>query len=192
MKRYIPLFLGLAVLGLFIFGCDAIVDQEPIHPTFTDIEGNVGKMVPFKGSGTWEAVDFLFPYPEGVMEMYVVVEFEGTATHLGRFEAVWKGRYTFIVVDDFPVPTDYLSSSTIYTAANGDELYDKGCVNDGTEYFPEEDGLSFFMTGIRIEGGTGRFENAVGSYELTCIATVGFPSPGGTGEFEGVISRPGR
>jgi len=29
MKRYIPLFLGLAVLGFFIFGCETIVDPEP-------------------------------------------------------------------------------------------------------------------------------------------------------------------
>lgn len=29
MKRYIPLFLGLAVIGLFIFGCETIVDQKP-------------------------------------------------------------------------------------------------------------------------------------------------------------------
>ena len=30
MKRYIPLFLGIAVMGLFIFGCETIVDQEQI------------------------------------------------------------------------------------------------------------------------------------------------------------------
>ncbi len=28
MKRYILQFFGLAVMGLFIFGCDSIVDQE--------------------------------------------------------------------------------------------------------------------------------------------------------------------
>jgi hypothetical protein len=150
----------------------------PAHPV----------MVPFKGKGNWQAVDFLFPYPEGVMEMYVVVEFEGTATHLGRFEAVWTGLYEFIMVDEMPVPTVYLSSYTIYTAANGDELYDEGCVDNGTEYFPDDDGIGFFMTGSRIVGGTGRFEGAEGWYDILVESTVGFPFPAGTWELEGEIS----
>ena len=146
-------------------------------------------MVPFKGSGTWQATAFAPDFEN--MEIEITVEFEGTATHLGRFQAVWTGRYTFILVDGDLVPTVYLSHSDIFTAANGDELYGEGSLDEGTEFFPDDDGIGFLLTGIRIVGGTGRFENAVGFYYLMTNATVGFPFPGGTWEIEGEISTVG-
>ena len=166
----------------------------------TAIFGNVGKMVPFRGSGTWQAVDFSEPDFEK-MEIEIDVAFEGTATHLGRFQAEWTATFKFEFLPDengehiidpetgYPVivPTDYVSHSTIYTAANGDELHDEGSVDNGTEHFLHDDGIGFFMTGIHIVGGTGRFENAVGSYDILVTATVGFPYPGGTWELEGEI-----
>ncbi len=198
-KMLIPL-LGLLVV---FAACDEFPVRQPLAPeaslefhqdAIQDAEpalAKAGNMVPFKGKGTWQAVEFIFPDPD-VMEMEIVVEFEGTATHLGRFQAVWTGRYIFILVDDAPVPTEYLSHSDMYTAANGDKLYGVGSVDEGTEHFPDDDGIGFLLTGIDIVGGTGRFEGAEGCYELLTIATVGFPFPGGTWELEGEISRPGR
>jgi len=198
MKRYIPLFLGLAVLGLFIFGCDTIVDQEPIHPTVTDIDGNVGKMVPFKGKGTWEVVGFEPVVDDEVMMVFV--ELEGNATHLGRFQGEMTAHYELLILEDDegnPIyyKTDYLSHSGTFTAANGDELYDVGCVDEhGTVNVPD-DFYGFFMTGNQLVGGTGRFENAEGVYEWLVIATVPpvLPDqfPAGTWELEGEISSVG-
>ena len=162
----------------------------------TVTDGNIVKMVPFRGSGTWQAVEFSEPDIDN-MEIGITVASEGTATHLGRHQAVYTMIFKFVMIGDDLVPTDYVSHSAIYTAANGDELHDEGSVDAGTVHFPDEDGIGFFMTGIRIVGGTGRFENAVGSYDILVTATVGFPFPAGTWELKGEIStvgstRPGR
>ena len=147
-------------------------------------------MLPFRGSGTWQAVDFLEPDFEN-QEIGIVVEIEGTATHLGRLQAVWTATFKFVIIDGDLVPTDYVSHSTIYTAANGDELHDEGSVDNGTEHFVHDDGIGFVMKGVKIIGGTGRFENAEGWYNIEAPATVGFPFPGGTWELEGEISSVG-
>jgi len=145
------------------------------------------KMVPFKGSGNWQAVAFAPDFEN--MEIEITVKLEGTATHLGRFEAVWTTRHTFDLVTG--LPGEYLSHTTIYTAANGDELQDEGDPEKGTEHFMYEDGLSFFMTGVHLVEGTGRFENTEGLYDILVLATEGFPFPGGIWELEGEISTVG-
>jgi len=188
-KMLVPFLASFAVLA----ACEGSPDRLPLAPD-APLEARqdaiLEKMVPFKGSGTWQAVAFSEPDFEN-MEIEITVETEGTATHLGRFESVWTARYSFILVNGDLIPTEYLSHSTIYTAANGDELYTGGCVDKGTEYFPEEDGLSFFMTGVSIVGGTGRFEGAEGYYDFLVKATEGLPFPGGTWELEGEISTVG-
>jgi len=191
MKRYIPLFLGLAVLGLFIFGCDTIVDQEPIHDVLKKGQAenvtDVGKMVPFKGKGTWE---YAAP-PDIGDEVVIIVLIEGTATHLGRFEALWTARFSFDYEGMLGFIGDYLSHSGIFTAANGDELYDEGDASTGTEHdFYEPLGTGFLMTGIHLVGGTGRFENAEGLYDLSVNVSEDDPFVG-TWEIEGEISSVG-
>jgi len=158
--------------------------------------GNVTKMVPFKGEGTWRVVGFEPVVEDDVMKVFV--EIEGTATHLGRFQWELMARYVLVVLghdeDGNPIyyKTDYLSHSGIFTAANGDELYDEGCVDEhGTVNVPD-DFFGFFMTGIHFVGGTGRFANAEGSYDFLVIATVPpDPFPSGTWMMEGEISTVG-
>ena len=190
-KTIVVALATLLIGSLCFWACqkDEIQQVKPVETENILLKAGHGgpKMLPFKGSGTWQAVEFLFPDPD-VMEMEIVVEFEGTATHLGRFDAVWTGRYTYILENGVPVPGEYLSHTDVFTAANGDKLYGEGSVEEDAEYVPDDDGIGFFLTGISIVGGTGRFENAEGCYYLLTNATVGFPFPGGTWEIEGEIS----
>ncbi len=154
---------------------------------------NVAKMVPFKGKGTWQMNPALTgPTPEG--RFVYVVALEGTATHLGRLQWDWTGLYDFLGVGDDGIPiTVYLSHDGRFTAANGDELHDEGCVVEhGTvhEYYVPL-GTGFSLTRVKLVGGTGRFENAEGWYDLWVTTTSYFPLPEGTWEFEGWISTVG-
>ena len=87
---------------------------------------------------------------------------------------------------------DYLSLRSIYTAANGDELHIEGCVDDDSKlsWILDETGAVFSLTGVRIAGGTGRFENAEGGYDFW-VNKSHPDDPGGTWELEGWISTVG-
>jgi hypothetical protein len=188
MKRYIALLLGLGVLGFLIFGCDTIVEPEQTvletgqAETVTD--GDFGKkMVPFRGSGTYEfaGLDIV----DGVVVLEV--EIEGRATRLGRLEGFETMRFSYDPDGPDGLFGDYLSSSSTWIAANGDELHDEGSVEHGSVLqYHEPLGTGFSLTGVRIVGGTGRFENAVGWYDIWINHTPGGTS--GTWELEGEIS----
>jgi hypothetical protein len=151
-------------------------------------------MVPFKGKGTYQYLDFVPDFEEEQIEITVAIE--GTATQLGRFQG---GEYTmlfeFILVNGMPVPVEYVSHSFIFTAANGDELHSEGSAGPQGPVieFTEPPGSGFSLSGIPIVGGTGRFENAVGEFVFLVSRDPYDPAPpGGTWEIDGRISRPGR
>ena len=147
------------------------------------------KMVPFRGSGTWQYTAFLPDFDE--MEIEIIVEMEGNATHLGRFQGEMTALFKFDLVEGLPVPNEYLSHSSIFTAANGDELHNEGSVEHGSVHeFYKPHGTGFSLTGVQFVGGTGRFENAAGEFVL--LVNKSDPlDPGGTWIMEGEISSVG-
>ena len=149
----------------------------------------VKKMLPFKGKGTYQYLAFVPDFEK--MEIEITVAIEGTATQLGRFQGGFTMLFEFMVIDDKPVPIGYLSHSSIFTAANGDELHNEGSAGPQGPVieFSEPPGSGFSLTGIPIVGGTGRFENAVGEFVLLVSRDPYDPAPpGGTWEIEGEIS----
>jgi hypothetical protein len=197
MKRYIALLLGLGVLGFLIFGCDTIIEPEQTvletgkAETVTDGEVNKKWMVPFRGrNATWESVAFA-PIPEdGLIQITGAIE--GTATPLGRFQGVdlilfeWSG-------DPYDPETwvigDYVSNTSTYTAANGDELYAESGEDGYYDFDPDNQDApwDWHGSGLRIVGGTGRFENAEGWYDLWGTGTLDMDPPHGTADVEGEI-----
>lgn len=149
------------------------------------------KMVPFKGKGTYKYIKYLPDFEK--MEIEITVAIEGTATQLGRFQGEMSVLFEFMLIDEMPVPTGYLSHSGKFTAANGDELHNDGSADNGTYLeFTMPPGSGFSLTGIHIVGGTGRFENAVGKFVLLVSRDPYDPAPpGGTWEIEGQISTVG-
>ena len=98
--------------------------------------------VPFQGRA-----DLVITSPEPLTAFAT-----GKATHLGRFT-----RTETIVVN----PNDGTFTSTlVFTAANGDQLY-----ADATGHFTSPNGDSAEGTYL-FTGGTGRFENASGEAEF--------------------------
>lgn len=100
---------------------------------------------------------------------------EGTVSHLGKSAILEEWCFNPLVEND-------LGTRTItFTAANGDELY-------GDIKTIEWEGLTF-MEEVQIMGGTGRFENATGTFTET--VEISDPTTG-SGTFtysaEGTIS----
>jgi hypothetical protein len=185
MKKLIALPAVLLLL--------ACQDQNPVQPepevalelVLAQAPGGKGKdvkMVPWRGSGTWQAVGQA-PDCEGRSDWYsLFLEVEGTAAHTGRL----RGAETIC----FSLDGVWQSNSLIFTAANGDLLYLRGSKEDyGSIHTFHEAGFS--LTGVRFLGGTGRFANAEGWYDLWVTTTSYFPLPEGTWEFEGWISTVG-
>ena len=194
-----PIIVALATLligSLFLWACqdDNILSGIPDmkeHNALksgqaeTVTDGNVVKMVPFRGSGTWW---YAAPPKFEEDEVEIVVALEGHATHLGRFQGIETYRFKFMIMEDAPVPTEYLSHSSIFTAANGDELHNEGSVEHGSVHeFYKPLGTGFSLTGVQFVGGTGRFENAAGWYDFSVNKSHPDDS-GGTWELEGEIS----
>jgi hypothetical protein len=133
-------------------------------------------LVPFGGS--WEG-STVSATPVGENVVLVVSSGSGQASHFGHFEMT-SPHLTFL-------DTGAVEGSQIFTAANGDTL----TANISGQFVPNEDGnLEATLAGT-ITGGTGRFENASGSYDFHIIARpaeFGFDS---TATFSGTISTVG-
>jgi hypothetical protein len=103
------------------------------------------------------------PVPEDSgLERY---EISGKASHLGKYTAVIEADLTKIAIYDYsgyPLVLATLAATVTFTAANGDELYADlvldGVLNLGAENFPS------FTFSATITGGTGDFEDAMGSF----------------------------
>ena len=136
-----------------------------------------GKLVPFKGTieGT---EDFTFQDPDENNGIGLLINGSGggNATHLGKFTATWDGEITFGAA--------LQPNVRHFVAANGDELWSMG-LGAGT------DPPNQFVTEEQvIIGGTGRFEDATGSFTVErTVFNVAPPFTDlvTTGTFDGTI-----
>jgi hypothetical protein len=137
--------------------------------------GKPGKQVPFKGNleGTVERATV-----PGDPRVFVLVEGEGNATHLGRF-AFAAPHY----VD--PV-TRTATGEYEFTAANGDTL-----VADFTGRATPTDtpGVLYIVETATITGGTGRFAGATGRFTVARLYDTDTGTT--TGSFAGTVSSSG-
>jgi hypothetical protein len=143
--------------------------------------GNVVKMVPLKVEGTWW---WSTEGDHGVCGEGVVtypLAFEGTGTHLGRV----TGTVTHCCMPD----GTFQSHTMMMVGANGDILYTHGTpAADGTEWILAPDFDSWEILTVPLVGGTGRFQNVTGWYDLS---GNGFASMVGSFTLEGMISSVG-
>ncbi|MDX1647405.1 MAG: hypothetical protein R3304_09695 [Longimicrobiales bacterium] len=186
------LLLGtvLACLG----GCQestAPVIHEPVFsvPSATASGSLESTALPFRGTLT--STSEISDDPPRMGCLYSArTDLVGELTHLGRFEGVGTVCVLFVdvgvsdppgnpgggappfVVSDFEVEQSY-------TAANGDELRISG---RGVLIRSLTDGRSGFTGEGTIEGGTGRFDGAVGSFSVHSVE--------GTVEYDGWIVAP--
>jgi hypothetical protein len=122
---------------------------------------NTNTQVPFKGDFDGSTVPRVDPNLERI-------EVSGEANQLGKYTAVIEtdmvlgSDLNIYDYSGFPLVLATLSTSTTFTAANGDKLYADlvldGVLNLGIGNFP-----SYDLTGT-ITGGTGRFDGATGSF----------------------------
>jgi hypothetical protein len=134
---------------------------------------SAGDDVPFKGG--YEGEDVATPSVPPFVSVEVTAA--GNSTHLGNF--------TFIELGTIDTTTRIGTGTFQFTAANGDTVY--GSIH-GQATFTPPNVLSILEVGT-IEGGTGRFAGATGTFNVTRLKNSV------TGEtictFEGTISVPG-
>ena len=135
-----------------------------------------GQAVPFKGSSHQQAVSAT--PTEDPTVVFVVTEGEGQLTHLGHF--------TFVSPHTSGLLDFSIEGTQNFTAANGDELY--ADIAGQLEPVVAEDGRVLLVGTVNgtITGGTGRFENATGTYEFHIVFDT--TTAASTGEFGGEIS----
>ena len=139
------------------------------------------KTVPFKLQGDWWYADGDPSICDGVEGTASVqfIAWEGTATHLGPVSGSGVNCYG----PGDPLSRTLLAQIAEFHAANGDALYAFG--EEATVLiFPD---FSFEIGPVDFNGGTGRFENAVGWYRLYGDDAIG----AGPFTLEGEISSVG-
>jgi hypothetical protein len=143
--------------------------------------------VPFKGNFDGATVS-----SSGGIER---IEMGGKASHLGKYTAVVLADMTSIVVigidpgSGLPIVT--LSTSTTFTAANGDKVY--ADLDLTALYHPINGNFPSFTLSATITGGTGNFDGATGSFTGSGGQTS-VPGPDNdliSGKFSGTISTVG-
>ena len=178
MKRQLSALLAILV-SFYLVSCQ----KEAIDPSEDNLQPAVvsarsmkdSKMkesgVPFKGS--YETSIAVLQGPPNLVQR---VSGTGIASHLGKstFEA------TSYVTVSFPAPFAVSGERTI-TAANGDQLF---TTFTGTST-PVVNGMNGADLVETITGGTGRFENASGSF--TVAARNNFLTSSFRADFEGYI-----
>ena len=126
--------------------------------------------VPLKGSlQAFEAYDLQFP------TLFVDAIGSGTSTHLGRFTVAYQV--------DVNLLTGGGPASIHLVAANGDAIFATG-LGQGS---PTEDpDVSSIVETYTIAGGTGRFEEATGSFTVERLVNVVTGTT--SGSFDGTIA----
>jgi hypothetical protein len=159
--------LGLCVVAA---GCSGQVLDSPTSPTSAtapaQTQARGGTQLPFSGSFTLD-IQFAPPDP------HAVGTGGGNATHLGQFTAT----VTAVVS-----ATGTSTGSFNFTAANGDQLF--GTI-EGTGVLIEP-GVARVTEVATIEGGTGRFEGATGTFTMVRFDTISTST--GSGTFDGSIN----
>jgi hypothetical protein len=133
--------------------------------------------VPFKGSSAQQAVSAA-PVPGDPTRVFVVTEGEGHMTHLGHFTFV-SPHFSGLL--DFSI-----DGTQNFTAANGDQVF--ADITGFLEPVFTEDGRLLLIGDVHgtVTGGTGRFENATGTYTFHLVFDTA--TLASTGEFDGAIS----
>jgi len=132
-----------------------------------------GEQVPLKGGYEGEDIGTLVAPP--------IVSAKVTAA--GR--ATLLGRFTYVQVVTVNTATGMGSGSFQITAANGDTVYGS-VVGQARMTAP---GVLTILETATIEGGTGRFEGATGSFDVTRLKNSVTNET--IRSFEGTISSPG-
>jgi len=147
--------------ALLFCACEKeMIQPNPQQEDISALKKAKKHTVPFKGTFTQEQTlnEGAFPF------IYVVMEGEGKATHLGK-TSLWVGQnWDF---SDFSGPAKG-DAEVIFTAANGDKLYAVLHAYNATELDENMNPVFATIWGAgSFEGGTGRFSDASGSYNLT-------------------------
>ena len=169
MKKSVKNLVFLAIVYLFA----TCSESERILPALEDEGFKKSEpktvTVPFKSSFIGEYTSVQVPPPVGECDISFVakvgVDYEGTATHLGKFTGSFDFCASGSPNPNHPDGAAYGPAMTVMTAANGDELWlsGEGFVNQTQP----EDGQPEYVTSwwrdhFEILGGTGRFEGATG------------------------------
>lgn len=131
--------------SIFIRAFAALVACALVLPVVGSSKNPVER--PFKAAGIFTS--------DPVTETFLVL---GNATHLGKI--VFAGSFSFVSATPAGLVTLHIQGT--YTAANGDTIV-VDCPNWVTQY--DAGGNALTSTGlVKINGGTGRFAGATGSY----------------------------
>src|SRR6185436_919743 len=90
------------------------------------------------------------------------------------------GAYTMVSPHTSDVATGFTEGDQIFTAANGDTLT---AYCQGTPVFDFPTGTVTGTLDCEVTSGTGRFEDATGSYEFTLVSTLVGLLPNGLFKF---------
>jgi len=145
-------------------------DSNSITSKKNESVSKKNKDKPFKGSYVTRAEFLQGPAVQRITGI-------GHATHLGRSVFVANAIVNFSTPPPFAI-----TGTAVFTAANGDQFYTRFT---GTNT-PTGNGTSRGVINHTITGGTGRFEDATGSF--TGIALVDAASPTNSVTFEGSIN----
>jgi hypothetical protein len=185
MSQALRLTIRYAVAVLALAGLGAACGGSPVSPSAAAGSGlngfaadatsgtpsaAAGHATPFKG--TLEgAYTLAFPSP-------LILLVEGTGTG----NATQLGQFTFDYDETVNLSTGVGTGTYAFTAANGDRL-----TADWTgSGFPTDDPTVLrIVENATINGGTGRFANASGSFTVERLFS--FASNSGPGSFEGTI-----
>ncbi len=138
---------------------------------FLSCEKETNKKTPFKG--TYETTSQILNGPPMLKQR---ITGTGHATHLG------KSSFVAISTVNLTTPPPFnLGGTATFYAANGDEFY---TTFTGTST-PIDGGRSNVVVNHTITGGTGRFDDASGSFVGTTIANPALPT--GSINYEGYI-----
>lgn len=158
----------LLALALLATGCSSEAPLEAEFPsTLANDDGRAAlatAQVPMRGSFQ-TAFEFIpIEFEDGVpVRFSAPLVGTGHASHLG------ESSVSSEQVIDFTTVPPSLVGTTVFIAANGDELH---ATHTGNTSVPDAGGNADFSGVFTFVGGTGRFSDASGSVTFTGVANV--------------------
>lgn len=154
------IYLLLVLFGAFLLCACEKENIDPLGEDQTQLEESALKgakkhAVPIKGNFVQEQTS----YEEVPGGSIITMEGVGNVTHLGktklRVDQFW-GNTNFPILEG--------EADVVFTAANGDELWADLYAYNSLDFVA---GIATVTGGGDFAGGTGRFSNAEGPYELS-------------------------
>jgi hypothetical protein len=163
------------VMCVFVTACADQATNPPTAPTqvtnaFGQAQARGAEQLPFQGSLQALETDVVAP-----PHLLVDGTATGTGTQLGRFAATFTATVT--------LATGSATGSITFTAANGDRL-DAAFLGQGTP--TTEPNVASIEEIATINGGTGRFASATGTFTIHRVLDQ--VTGVSTGSFDGVIN----